>query len=99
MKTLVCIAPDGNYVIEGRFNSINDAWNRAEDMGARWFFYPIHVVTGIKGKRIIDCPHDMGRGWIGKNLSTLCEAIAQESDEICEWINGDAPCPIYFHAE
>lgn len=99
MKRLVCIAPDGEYVTEGKFETIEDAWDRSSEMGSRWFFYPIHVVTGEKGVKIMDVPDDMGRGWIGKNLSTLCKAIASESDEICEWINVSAPCPIYFHAE
>ncbi len=99
MKRLICIAPDGAFVKEGSFDTTEDAWNRAEDMGSRWIFYPIHVVTGAKGKRIVDVPDDMGKGWIGKNLSTLCKAIAEESDEICEWLNGYAPCPIsYYYA-
>ena len=97
MTKLVCIAPDGEFVTEGAFQTTEDAWNRSEDMGSRWFFYPIHVVTGDKGKRIVDVPDGMGRGWIGKELKTLRKVIATESEEICEWLNGNAPCPIYWH--
>jgi hypothetical protein len=95
MKRLVCIAPDGAFVTEGRFETVEDAWNRSCDMGSRWFFYPIHVVTGEKLGKILDVPDEMGKGWIGKNLSTLRKAIADNSEEICAWVNGDALCPCY----
>jgi hypothetical protein len=88
MKQLICIAPDGEFVKEGNFDTTEDAWNRAEDMGSRWFFYPIHVVVGAKGKRIVDISYGMDKGWVGKNLSTLCKALANESDETREWWNG-----------
>lgn len=34
---------DGDYVTEGEFQSSNEAWNRSNDMGSRWFFYPFHI--------------------------------------------------------
>lgn len=96
-KTLICIAPDGEYVGEGRFPNTEAAWDHSSDMGSRWFFYPIHVVLGAKGKRIVDVPDDMGRGWIGKSLKSLQTDIKSNEEEICNWLNGDAPCPIYYH--
>ena len=48
---LVCMAFDGDYVIEkDRFNpqgydSIEAAWDRNEEMGSRWFFFPFRVVV------------------------------------------------------
>ena len=59
MKTynLICMSFDGDYVTEGRdFESVDAAWNRSNDMGSRWFFYPFHFVTTGSGKTIADTP-------------------------------------------
>ena len=39
------IATDGDHRTEGEFADIADAWEYISDMGSRWFFYPIHVVS------------------------------------------------------
>lgn len=95
MKTysLKCLAPDGAAVREGDFPSIESAWDRSNDMGSRWFFYPVHVVTGPSRSpkaRIVAAPQGL-EGFIGRPLSTLSAAFAQNSDAICAWINGEAP--------
>lgn len=94
MKTIAlrCFAPDGAYVTEGTFNSVDAAWNRAADMGSRWFFYPISVVTGKK--KILDVPYGMSKDWIGRNYSTFMREMAGCADDMCDWINGEIPCPI-----
>lgn len=96
MKRLVCIAPDGEFVVEGRFETVEQAWNHSQDMGSRWFFYPIHVVVGDKLGKIVDVPDGMSNYWIGKKITTLCKKIGENSQEICDWINGKISCPIYF---
>ena len=91
---LKCIAPDGATVTEGRdYPSIESAWNRANNMGSRWFFYPVSVVTGKD--RIIAVPDGMDSGWIGKSIKTLCRAFAAESQHVCDWINGQCALEIY----
>ena len=51
---------DGSYVTEGRdFESVQAAWNRSEDMGSRWYFYPFHFVTTESGKTIVSAPEPM----------------------------------------
>lgn len=92
MKQLRCIAPDGAFVTEKYFNTIDEAWDHSSDMGSRWIFYPIHVVTGKK--KILAVPDGMSDWWVGKNFSTLCKSIAENSDEVCDWLNGECPCPI-----
>jgi hypothetical protein len=47
---------DGEYVTEGEFDSINDAWQRANDMGSRWFFYPFHFVVTESCKTVASSP-------------------------------------------
>lgn len=91
---LRCIAPDGEYKTEGEdFPSVESAWQRADDMGSRWFFYPVNVVTGKD--RIISVPHGMSQDWIGKSFRRLCRAFAAESEHVCDWINGKDQLGIY----
>lgn len=92
-KKLVCIAPDGATITEGEFETTEQAWNRSEDMGSRWYFYPIHIVTGEK--KIIDTPDGMSKEWIGRNLSTLIKQIQQDEEETLSYANGEIPCPFY----
>lgn len=41
----VLFAPDGDYVIDFyESESIEDVVNKLNDMGSRWFFYPIECV-------------------------------------------------------
>ena len=48
---LICISFDGEYQIEhpkdkDNFDSMYEAWEWAEDIGSRWFFYPfVFIVT------------------------------------------------------
>ena len=75
MNQLIVIALDGNYQIEGEFGSIEQAWNRAADMGSRWYFYPLSVVA--KNGVIIDTPEGFEylKNTKLENLSILAEAI------------------------
>ena len=56
MYKLLVMSFDGEYKIEnnhGRnFETINETWDFAEDMGSRWFFYPFHFVVTESGKTI-----------------------------------------------
>jgi hypothetical protein len=82
------MSPDGEFVTEGEFTSIQKAWERAEDMGSRWFFYPVCFVTGKK--KIIDAPEEL-KSFIGCNLLTISKIFKFNSKRICDWINGHAP--------
>jgi hypothetical protein len=85
---LVCVALDGEKVIEGEFPTVSDAQKRSEFMGSKWWFYPIHVVTGkIK---ILDIPDEIeyGDGIIdlgqfkGKNITTLIKFLKKSFKEL-----------------
>lgn len=91
---LVCLAPDGATVREGNFPTIQAAWDRASDMGSRWFFYPICVVTGparTARARIMDIHPAMREYALGRTLGALPGMLARNEDAVCAWINGDAP--------
>lgn len=92
--TLRCIAPDGDAVREGEFETVEAAWNRAADMGSRWFFYPVSIITGTadaKRARIVAVPDGMDASWIGRKLATLQKVFAANSQHICDWVNGKCP--------
>jgi hypothetical protein len=61
-KSLICMAFDGDYVTEGlaKFDTISDAWQHANDMGSKWFFYPFCFVTGESNAFVIDAPIGLG---------------------------------------
>ena len=93
-KLLRCIATDGSMVWEGSFlqpfPDTDAAWRRASDMGSRWFFYPIHVVTSLRGF-IADVPNGMSDLWIGKSVYTLARAIEDNQGHACDYIAGRCP--------
>lgn len=91
--TLRCLAPDGAAIREGEFPSVESAWNRAQDMGSRWFFYPVSIITGPATSdraRIIDTPREL-RAFKGKTLGTLRAYFAARPDMVAAWLNGEAP--------
>lgn len=76
MNTLICMAPDGATVTEGRdFPDVSAAWRRADDMGSRWYFYPFCFVTSASGKTIVDAPAPM-RNMIGRRVATVAALFA-----------------------
>ena len=97
MKALICIAPDGEFVREGDFPDADTAWRRSEDMGSRWFFFPIHIVSGSKSlrSRIADVPHGVPEEWVGKTLGRFLDAIKSAPKEVCAYVCGEHPFDIY----
>jgi hypothetical protein len=96
MIALRCISPDGEFKTEGKFPTIEDAWRRSQDMGSRWFFYPIHVVTSAR--KILDVPQGVPEAWVGRWLDTFIRALkwelANNEKWYMDWVRGEAPCPI-----
>lgn len=55
MFQIICMAFDGEYVTERpEFKWINNAWEYANDLGSKWYFYPFHFI--IKNETIKDTP-------------------------------------------
>jgi len=42
----VLMAPDGDYVTDHRFGTVEEVEEAIADQGSRWFFYPFAVVVG-----------------------------------------------------
>ena len=77
MYKLICMSFDGDYVTEGEFKTIDDAWKRSEVMGSRWFFYPFHFVLTSSGKTIADSPYGI-EFLKGKRLSSVIRFLLKQ---------------------
>ena len=47
----IAFALDGEYIVEGEYESIDEAWSTINDWGSRWVIYPI--VGVIKNKTCV----------------------------------------------
>lgn len=76
---LLCIAPDGETKTEGEYETIEEAWQRNENMGSRWFFYPFRAV--ITSKMVAEQAH--GLEYLGKcSIKTLIRYIQANAEEL-----------------
>jgi hypothetical protein len=50
MCSLEFYAPDGEHVVEGEFDTVEEAIERWNDIGSRWVFYPIGVIFASPGR-------------------------------------------------
>lgn len=56
MYSLICMSFDGDFVKETTKKTIEECWERSNDMGSRWYFYPFHFVVTESLKTIVDVP-------------------------------------------
>lgn len=84
--------PEGDSVTDFRRDTKEEVWNEVANMGSRWIFYPIVVVT--TEQTVVDAPAGL-KFFIGKRVKTLRKFLQREwdtrKDEICDMINADAP--------
>jgi hypothetical protein len=78
MYKLVCMSFDGDSVTGGEFDSINAVWERSNDMGSRWFFYPFHFAVTESGKSVAQAPDGLEH-FNGKRLKTVRKAFETAS--------------------
>lgn len=79
MHCLIVMSFDGDTKTEGwDFPTVNDAWERSNDMGSRWYFYPFHFVTTASGKTIADASALLS--WtIGRRVKTVQRIFAEHA--------------------
>ena len=70
-----------NFVIEhncfatdGMFSSIKEAWERNEDMGSRWVFYPFRVILDQEGT-IASLDESMSQELVGYQFENIKKTI------------------------
>ena len=73
----IAFALDGKYITEGEFKTIEEAWNRINDWGSRWIFFPIPAV--IKGNTIVDSC-DILPEWKNKRIKTISKMLEKDGD-------------------
>lgn len=44
------VAPDGDWVEDCWGESVDEVWKKVNELGSRWFFYPLRFVIRDKGK-------------------------------------------------
>ncbi len=75
MYKLICMSFDGDYVVEhDRFNeafeTIAGAWEHANDMGSKWYFYPFCFAVTESLTTIAAAPELLER-FKGKRVKTV----------------------------
>jgi len=86
---VICMSFDGDYQRENpEFDTIEDAWYYANDLGSKLFFYPFHFVVskGTVRSSWYPCNHFKGRriksvSRVFKETSMLPEAQNLEVDD------------------
>ena len=75
----IAFSTDGEYITEGSFESINDAWDRINDWGSRWIFYPF---TGVlKNKRVVQMCNGL-EYLSNKNIKTIQAELAKHGIDL-----------------
>jgi len=78
---LICMTFDGDHVTEKRaeFDSVDEAWEYAGEMGSRWYFYPFVFVTTESGLSVKDSPDSLKflNGKRVKSIAKLFKAVAE----------------------
>lgn len=87
MYNLIFIAPDGQHVTEGEFNTIEEAQERWANIGSRWIFYPFGAIldteNGYKAIRT-DSPLLPVQGL---DLWELCDFVADNREMLTAMIS------------
>ena len=70
MNILICMSFDGAWVKEGEFDTVENAWKHANDLGSKWYFYLFPFVLTGSGLSIADSP-DRLEFFNGKRFTTV----------------------------
>ena len=92
MKTTyqaILFTPNGeDYVTDFHGCKTKDeVWSKINDMGSRWYFYPIAFVITENCRRVVDCP-DIFQGFERCSIKTIQSMLKIEYDyDPTYWIN------------
>ena len=89
MYQAILFSPDGDFVTDAHnTESIEKVWERVNDWGSRWFFYPFVFVTTENKGRIVDCPDFPYLNQMKyKSIKTVSEFIKENGQELCDILN------------
>jgi len=78
----IAFSPDGDYITEGNFKTVDEAWSHISDWGSRWYFYPL---TGVATEKTVVSACDLiptGR------IATVSRFIKANGEELCTLLSG-----------
>lgn len=77
MNAVMVMAFDGDTQLERPlFETTEEAWDYANDLGSKWYFYPFCFVVSESGKTIKDACGPL-RVFIGKQVKTVKRVFAE----------------------
>lgn len=69
---LLVVSFNGDTQLERVNGDVKDCWERSNDMGSKWYFYPFHFV--VSDKTVIDTPNELNN-FKGKRIKTLLKSF------------------------
>ena len=73
---LICMGFDGEFQTERPdFQTVEEAWEYANDLGSKWFFYPFSFVVTESMLTIVGAPDRMEE-LVGRRLTTIVKLFA-----------------------
>ena len=90
MSKLLVMSFDGDTQLEEpAFNDVTIAWEYADYIGSKWFFYPFYFIVSNSGHTIKDASFPLDR-FVGKRVKTVKKIFdkaykkLEESGEVVE---------------
>jgi len=81
----VLFSPDGDWVVDHRYQTVEQVLEAVDNQGSRWIFYPFPVVIRDRSQltthrqRIVSAP---GLSWfVGKSINTLSRHLQEHGWE------------------
>ena len=73
---VMCMSFDGDSQLEKpSFESTDEAWEYANDLGCKWFFYPFCFVVTDSGKTVVDAPDMLDDIFNGRRVASVKRAM------------------------
>jgi hypothetical protein len=85
--TTILFNPDGGHTTDFFGDTVDECWEKSNDRGSKWFFYPIPIVvrnstTNLMKRKIISACDGL-ECWNGKTVGKLTERM-RECYQTCD---------------
>jgi len=86
-------ALDGDYITDYECNTVQKTWDKVDDQGSKWFFYPLPFVVRAGGgdmsrKRVHAPDFPLLRDLEGASVKTVQRFIRENSETLADILNG-----------
>ena len=84
MSKLLLMGFDGGTKVEQKiFETVDQAWEYANDLGSKWYFYPFCFIVSDSGQTIKDASYPLDC-FIGKRVKTVSGLFASANKKLEE---------------